>query len=245
MITSLSSRPNNHHRYNSNFLSPNTTASLLNYVPGSSAEQTIVSHQPGSNPKPLVIRDDVQYPVNPKNGYTSKWPATFRGCLGCGQSGHHFNSCPQSAIKSVRLRYWQELWCHIPNTRRQNREARLNNHTTNSSLNPLGSHQDNTGRGRGRGVNTPAWINRDTHRSPTPLLPSPGYKIKDKESRNPWILPMLVGLNNVNAKGITLMPIIISNNLPCVDFQLDTGTCKTPCLRALVDSGAAIYSGNL
>ena len=72
MITSLSTRPNNHHRYNSNFLSPNSTASLLHYGLGSSAEQTIISHQPGSNPKPLVTRDGVQYPVNPENGYTSK-----------------------------------------------------------------------------------------------------------------------------------------------------------------------------
>ena len=155
MITSLSPRPNNHHRFNSNFLSPNTAAPLLHYGPGSSAEQTIVSHQPGPNPKPLVTRDGIQYPVNPENGYISKWPATFRGCLGCGHSGHHFNSCPQSAIKSVRLVYWQELWCHIPSTRRQNRETRLNTHAANSSLNHLGSHQDTNGLGRGRSVNTP------------------------------------------------------------------------------------------
>ena len=56
---------------------------------------------------------------------------------------------------------------------------------------------------------------------------------------------MIVGLNNVNAKGITPMYISINNNLPCVDFHLGTGTCKTPCLRALVDSRAAMTSGNL
>ena len=56
---------------------------------------------------------------------------------------------------------------------------------------------------------------------------------------------MLVGLNDVNAKGITPMSISINTNLPCVDFQLGTGTYKTPCLRALVDSEAAMNSGNL
>ena len=56
---------------------------------------------------------------------------------------------------------------------------------------------------------------------------------------------MLVGLDNFNAKGITPMPISNTNNLPCVDFQLGTCTRKTPCLRVLVDSRAAMNSGNL
>ena len=86
------------------------------------------SHQPGTNPKPLVIRNGVRYPMNPEYGYISKWPATFRGCLGCGQSGHHFDSYPQSAIKEVRIIFWQDLWCHIPSSWKhdaRNRDNRL------------------------------------------------------------------------------------------------------------------------
>ena len=40
------------------------------------------------------------------------------------------------------------------------------------------------------------------------------------------------------------MPISINNNLPCVDFLLDAGNCKTPYLRTLVDLGAAMNSEN-
>ena len=169
MITSLSPRPNNHHRFNSNFLSPNTAAPLLHYGPGSSAEQTIVSHQPGPNPKPLVTRDGVQYPVNPENGYTSKWPATFRGCLGCGHSGHHFNSCPQRSDKNVRSIYWQELWCHIPSSRkgdageRRDREKRLNSllHAT-PSIHHIAPQKELVALGRVReSILRHGWINND------------------------------------------------------------------------------------
>ena len=60
MVSSLS--PHFHSHHNSNFLSPHhsppVNASLLHYGPGSIAEQTIVSHQPGGNPKPLVTKAD-------------------------------------------------------------------------------------------------------------------------------------------------------------------------------------------
>ena len=42
-------------------------------------------------------------PKNPDNEYVSRWPANFRGCLGCGHSQYHFNSCPQSADKTIKV----------------------------------------------------------------------------------------------------------------------------------------------
>ena len=61
--TMVSSRfPCRHSRHNLNFISPHhsppVNASLLYYGPGSIAEQTIVSYQPGGNPNP----DGHQYP---------------------------------------------------------------------------------------------------------------------------------------------------------------------------------------
>ena len=96
-----------------------------------------------------------------------------------------------------------------------------------SSSNNLGAQHDNTALGRGRGINTVAWMNRDP------------------QQQNPWILPVLVRLNNVNVSVITPIPININNNVPCVDFQLDSGAFKTPSLRILVYSGIAMNSGNL
>ena len=74
--------------------SPLVNASLLHYRPGSIAEQTIVSHQPGGNPKPLITKADrIQYPKNPENGYISRHSTIFRGCLCCRKEGHLFITC--------------------------------------------------------------------------------------------------------------------------------------------------------
>ena len=62
-------------------------------------EQSNGLHQRGDNPKPLVIKDDEkQYPKNPENGYVSRLPTAFRGCLCCGQVRHQFNTFPQISV---------------------------------------------------------------------------------------------------------------------------------------------------
>ena len=129
----------------------------------------------------------------------------------------------------------------------ENRENRLYNLSIASSSNNLGAQHDNTALGRERGINTAAWMNRDPQRLNTPLPPPPGDNNKDRDpqQQNPWILPVLVRLNNVNVSVITPIPININNNVTCVDFQLDSDAFKTPSLRALVDSGVAMNSGNL
>lgn len=58
-------------------------------------EQTIVSYQPGGNLNPLIKKEDgKKYPKNPEDECMSQWPATFLGCLGCGEVGNMFNTCP-------------------------------------------------------------------------------------------------------------------------------------------------------
>ena len=130
-------------------------------------EKKITTHQPGGILKPLVMKNRVQYPKNPENGYVSRRPANFRECLGCGYSQHHFNSFPQSADKNVRSTYWQELWCHIPSSRkgdagdRKNREKQLHIllHAA-LSINNIVPQKDLMELSRGQGINNPAWMDR-------------------------------------------------------------------------------------
>ena len=69
----------------------------------------ILSNQPGGNLKPVATKADrQQYPKNPDNGYVSRHPKTFRGCLGCGQLGHLFKACLQNKNLEVRANYWKE-----------------------------------------------------------------------------------------------------------------------------------------
>ena len=243
MVSSLS--PRRHPRHNSHFLSPGhappVPASLLHYGSGSIAEQTIVSHQPGGNQKPVVTKaDGLQYPKNPENGYVSRYPTTFRGCLGCGQLGHLFKDCSKNRDQEVRADYCQELWCHIPATRKKPATTRddqaSHRSNTDAPVMHVATQQFTSGPlGRGRGVNTASWMSSS----------SPPSESKAPANKNPWILPILVGINNTYVKSSTPMPIKIDNNLPCVDFELghETGDNSIH-LRMLVDSGAAMNSGN-
>ena len=173
MVSSISSR--RHPRHNSHFLSPGhappVPASLLHYGSGSIAEQTIVSHQPGGNQKPVVTKaDGLQYPKNPENGYVSRYPTTFRGCLGCGQLGHLFKDCSKSRDQEVRADYWQELWCHIPATRKKpatTRDDRTSRSNTDAPVMHVATQQSPPGSlGRGQGVNTPSWMSKKQSSSP-------------------------------------------------------------------------------
>ena len=90
---------------------------------GSSAEQTIVAY---SNPeakvkeRPLVVKKDGHsYPSNPTNGYVSRWRDGCFGCLGCGSDNHRFASCSKKNDLDSRSLFWQELWAHVPSTRKR------------------------------------------------------------------------------------------------------------------------------
>ena len=61
-------------------------------------------------------QDGKSYPRNPTNGYYSKYPDGFFGCLGCGSGKHLFREYKDQRDRAVRSVYWQELWAHVPKT---------------------------------------------------------------------------------------------------------------------------------
>ena len=84
----------------------------------SQAEQTIQSKI--NRERPLVKgKDGRQYPKNPLNGYISQIADGFNGCLGCGSPDHRFRECSRRNDKAVHERIWQELWAHVPSTRKK------------------------------------------------------------------------------------------------------------------------------
>ena len=194
MVSSISSR--RHPRHNSHFLSPSHSlpvpASLLHYGSGSIAEQTIVSHQPGGHQKPVVTKADGQhFPKNPENGYVSHHPTTFRGCLGCGQLGHLFRDCSRNKDPEVRAVYWQELWCHVPSTRKRNTQMRedrpSHSNNTDAPVMHVATQQSTAGPlGRGQGVNTPSWMSNRHSSSP------PKHTNTAPENKNPWFFNNLL-----------------------------------------------------
>ena len=90
------------------------------YQNNSLAEQTLAAH---STPRPdrQYVKGTAgkMYPLNPSNGYISRFVEDFTGCLGCGSPQHRFRGCPQSADKDLREICWHELWAHIPSTRKK------------------------------------------------------------------------------------------------------------------------------
>jgi len=90
------------------------------YQNNSLAEQTLEAHSTPCPDKLLVKgTDGKMYPKNPSNGYISRFPDDFTGCLGCGSTEHRFRVCPRSNEKDLREIFWQELWDHIPTTRKK------------------------------------------------------------------------------------------------------------------------------
>ena len=90
------------------------------YQNNSLAEETLEAHSTPRLDKPLVKGTDGNiYPKNPSNGYISRFPDDFTGCLGCGSTEHRFRRCPRCNEKDLRELFWQELWAHIPTTRKK------------------------------------------------------------------------------------------------------------------------------
>ena len=111
------------------YLSPRSQSTLIDsencHYSYSQAELTIEQH---SNPipnvdsssKPLVVKEDGQsYQKMLTNGYISRYPNRFFGCLSCGASSHQFKECKDNRVNTARSLYWQELWDHAPKTRKR------------------------------------------------------------------------------------------------------------------------------
>ena len=108
-------------------------------------ELTIAKHSDpvpsvDSSSKPLVVKKDGQsYPRNPTNGYISRYPSNFFGCLGCGAVDHLFKECQHNRVSTVRSLYWQELWAHVPKTRKK--ISHPFDPPNTDSVNTVSSHQ--------------------------------------------------------------------------------------------------------
>ena len=90
------------------------------YQNNSLAEQTLAAHFTPRPDRPLVKGSDGKmYPLNPSNGYISRFAEDFTGYIGCGSPTHQFRGCPQSTDKDLREIFWRELWAHIPTTRKK------------------------------------------------------------------------------------------------------------------------------
>ena len=99
----------------SSHLSPRSYATLIGsgncHYSNSEAELTIAKHSDpvpsvNSSSKPLVVKKDGQsYPQNSTNGYISRYPSNFFGCLGCGAVDHLFKECQHNRFSIVRSLY--------------------------------------------------------------------------------------------------------------------------------------------
>ena len=77
----------------------------------SSAEHTItreLAKQTG--------RANENHPICPETGYMSKFPLTFRGCYGCGETTlhTHFKDCPYRGDKTATAQFHKEYKLHSP-----------------------------------------------------------------------------------------------------------------------------------
>jgi len=222
-------------------------SNLMHYGPGSIAEQTLSAHR-GNQPqvddpnKPLVKRGDLFYPQNPETKFISKFPVHFRGCLGCGNPDHLFRACSQRGDSNVRHQFWNEMRAHIPASRKNDRDQQHGStNTMTVDVAPITGTTPSTpsSAGVGRKVNNlPAWM---TSR------PSESVVDADKPASDnvePWFLPIMARITAMDVAACLPMPIQINNNLPCIDFCLGLKETQELRMRMLVDSGAAMNSGN-
>ena len=142
--------------------------------------------------------------------------------------------------------YWQELWVHIPSTRKRensNKDRRSIPHPVVPPVYTTSTTPTSQGLDRGQGRNTPAWMVRD--QASNPINQAVPLSDKRQQQSDPWIVPKLARVHNVKVTGGTPILISINNNLPCVDFRVGNGAHHSPSLYMLVDSGAAMNTGHL
>ena len=111
MINSFTSPHNSGNTFHNSSLNPSsspnpsTYSNLIQYGPDSIAEQTLSVHRnnqtQSSDPdKSLVQKGDLFYLQNPDTNFISKYPAGFRGYLGCGGQDHLFALAPRGMIQT-------------------------------------------------------------------------------------------------------------------------------------------------
>ena len=121
------------------------TLSMYTRPQDSLAETTIRQHQ---NTIPhedisFVVKYGQSYPNSTIRGriIVSDWPVDFLGCLGCGNSDHFWQTCPNNKTGDIaaKKKFFDNLWCHKPHTYKPQALSTLHNSTGNtiqSSSNP-------------------------------------------------------------------------------------------------------------
>ena len=67
------------------------------------AEQSLEANDTTRTDKPLLAGNDGKvYHKNPSNGYISRFPDDFNGCLGCGSTEHRYRWYPRSNEKDLK-----------------------------------------------------------------------------------------------------------------------------------------------
>ena len=89
----------------------------------SQVEITMRTYHPSSelskNNRPLVKGTDGKlYSKIPINNYVSRFADGFSGYLCCGSTSHLFRNYPNKANNETKLKKNQDLWAHVPSTRK-------------------------------------------------------------------------------------------------------------------------------
>ena len=196
----------------------------------SQAETTITRHSelppPIDTPRPLVVKQDGKsYPRNPSNGYVSGYPDGF---FGCGSSAHRFRQYKDHSDSEVCKVYWQELWAHVLHTRKRPCApfiVKVPNNSINSYTPPTPTTSIlKHSMGRGSHMHKLAW---------------------QTSNKRPRFFTISVLLSNISSPNQKSMPISINNSFPSVHMNIGLLVDEENKMRMLVDTSAAMNTGNL
>ena len=199
----------------------------------------------------------VEHPYDPEWDFTSEFPVGFRGCFICGKADHFSKAdCPIGiGDKSVRQKFFNELWCHRPattKTRRpppphiQQRASRVRENAASINV----SRTENP-----RNINNePAWMTAQKKRKAGEDQDQTKNSNDSKKRQSQVVLgkSMFVFRGRVfvatqqNDRKIRNMPLEIENNLPGMIMSfLDKPSGSNTTFLLNVDSCAALNVGNL
>ena len=219
MINSFTPPHNSGNTFHNSSLNPSSSPNPSTYI--NIMQQTHSTYRSNQTQatdpdKLLVKKGDLFYPQNPDTKFISKYPAGFRGCLGCGGPDHLFRACPQRGDMNVRHHFWNEMRAHIPASRKKGHDQQ------HGSTNTLSADVDTvscitpsipSSAGVGRTVNNlPAWMTTRPSAS-TVNVDKPNFS-----NVEPWFLPIIARITIMDVATCLPMPIQINNNLPFVDF---------------------------
>ena len=188
----------------------------------SQAEETIRSHIGNNNhsraDRPLVKGQHGKfYPKIPGSDYVSRFVDGFRGCFCCDSDAHQFRTCPDRNNPEVRRNFFLDMNAHVTSTR-------LKRNTAPTEQTAVQSNS--------------MLVNSFDHTNSSSF----NYNPVVKKARFDHILVRVFNISQAIKKP---MPISINNSLPSVTLHLGLLEDEENTMRMLVDTGAAMNSGNL